>query len=166
MDAITLLKQDHKTVKRLFKELETTTERGVKTRQELLDRIEQEIALHTAVEEEIFYPAFREVVQERDDRILYLEAIEEHRVADDALVELKNTHLSLEVFAARAKVLKELIEHHADEEEKDMFPQARKLMDRSTLAQLGEEMLWRKQQLLQGQFASAKTEAMAARRAR
>jgi hypothetical protein len=84
-----------------------------------------------------------------DDDKMYFEALEEHRAAGDlVLPDLLRTEPSSDEFSGRAKVLKELVEHHAGEEEKEMFPRARKLLDKAELAELGERMRARKKQLL------------------
>lgn len=139
-DAIALLKEDHVKVRGLLGELEKTTEKAKSRREELLEEIERELKIHTTIEEEIFYPAFQKAAEKKDDRKLYYEAIEEHHVVDTVLPELKATEVGSEVFAAKAKVLKDLVEHHAEEEETEMFPRARKLLDRERLLQLGDEM--------------------------
>ena len=140
MKAIELLKQDHETVKDLLGKLEETTERAVQTRKKLLARIEQELKIHTELEEQIFYPAFRQAGS-KDDAVMTVEAKEEHR-AVEALVlpDIKETPPSTIEFSGRVKVLKELLEHHIEEEERDMFPQARKLLSKQQLEQLGESM--------------------------
>ena len=149
MDAIKLLKADHAEVRELLASLESTTTRAVRKRQQLITEIEAKLKAHTAIEEEIFYPAFREAGQKSDDDRMYFEALEEHRAAGDlVLPDLLSTDPSSEKFSGRAKVLKELVEHHADEEESDMFPRARKLFDRSELRDLGERLEARKAELL------------------
>jgi hemerythrin-like domain-containing protein len=147
INAITLLKTDHQTVRALLAKLDKTTERASASREELLARIEQEIKVHTTIEEEIFYPAYREAVSKRDDTKLYQEAIEEHHVADIVLSELKASDVESEVFSAKAKLLKDLIEHHAEEEEKQMFPRANRAMEASELQELGQRMAERKAEL-------------------
>jgi hemerythrin-like domain-containing protein len=139
-DAIALLKEDHQKVRELLSELEETTERASAKRDELLATIEQELTIHTKIEEEIFYPAFRDAAQKKDDKDLYYEAIEEHHVVELVLPEIKETDTDSEEFGAKAKVLKDLVEHHAEEEETEMFPRARKLMDREELVRLGGEL--------------------------
>ncbi|WP_236207629.1 hemerythrin domain-containing protein [Pseudomonas tohonis] len=140
MNAIELLKQDHVTVKVLLEQLKNTTERGVKTRTELLRRIEIELLIHTTIEEQIFYPAFK-AAGEKDESVMWAEAKEEHRTVDSlVLPDLKQTPPSSLEFAGRAKVLKELVEHHIEEEEKEMFPKASKLLGKQKLAELGAEM--------------------------
>lgn len=149
MDAITLLKEDHKKVRALLSELADTTNRAEKTRPELLARIAKEIEVHATIEEEIFYPAFKEAGKNGDDGKMYFEALEEHRAAGDlVLPDLLRTDVASDQFGGRAKVLKELIEHHADEEEKEMFPRARELLTRQQLEALGERMQARKQELM------------------
>ena len=148
MDAIALLKQDHKAVKALLTELADTTNRAQKTRTELLQKIATEIKAHAMIEEEIFYPAFKAAGEKADDGKMFFEALEEHRAAGDlVLPDLLKTDVQSDQFGGRAKVLKELIEHHADEEEKEMFPRARELMDKAQLEQLGERMAQRKAEL-------------------
>ena len=147
-DAITLLKEDHKKVKGLLAQLEKTTERGAKRRRKLLGQIATEIKVHTTIEEKIFYPAYRDAVRKKDDRELYHEALEEHHVVDLVLPELKGSDPAGEIFGAKAKVLKELIEHHAEEEEKEMFPRARKVLGTAELRELGARMASRKKTLL------------------
>ena len=89
-DAIALLKEDHKKVKGLLAQLEKTTERGAERRKKLLAQIETEVKVHTTIEEEIFYPAYRDAVKKKDDRELYQEALEEHHVVDLVMPELKD----------------------------------------------------------------------------
>lgn len=144
-DAIALLKADHRKVEELFSQLEKTTERGADRRTRLLGQIEGEIKLHMRLEEEVFYPAFRDAVKKKDDKELYHEAHEEHHVADMVLGELKALSPTDETFGAKAKLLKELIEHHVEEEEGKMFPKARRAMGTEGLRQLGEEMASRKE---------------------
>ena len=151
MDAITLLKDDHKKVKALLAELAETTNRGEKTRTELLAKIAKELKAHTTIEEEIFYPAFKQAGEKSDDAKMFFEAMEEHRAAGDlVLPDLLKTNVTSDQFGGRAKVLKELVEHHADEEEKEMFPRAKTLLGKDALAELGERMAARKQELMAG----------------
>lgn len=148
MDAITLLTNDHKVVRGMLEELAATTKRAVKKRGELLQKIATELEAHTTIEEEIFYPAFRKAGEKSEDDKMFFEAMEEHRAAGDlVLPDLLQTEVGSDQFSGRAKVLKELIDHHAKEEEKEMFPRARKLMDKAQLKDLGERMAARKAEL-------------------
>ena len=150
MNAIELLKADHEKVRGLFEQLTKTTKRAEKTRAELLEKIRLELDVHTQIEEEIFYPAFKEAVGESEDEAMVFEALEEHRAAGElVLPDLLETDITSDRFSGRAKVLKELVEHHAEEEEKEMFKVARKVLSAEQLQTLGEEMAARKQELLQ-----------------
>lgn len=149
MNAIELLKADHEKVRGLFEQLTKTTKRAEKTRAELLEKIRLELDVHTQIEEEIFYPAFKEAVGESEDEAMVFEALEEHRAAGElVLPDLLETDITSDRFSGRAKVLKELVEHHAEEEEKEMFKVARKVLSAEQLQTLGEEMAERKQELL------------------
>jgi hemerythrin-like domain-containing protein len=141
MDAIQLLKADHDKVKRLLTELESTTERGVKTRTELFATIKGELTLHEIVEEEIFYPALKSHPKAKD---IVLEGYEEHHVVDLLMGELEALDVSDEAWGAKAVVMKENIEHHIDEEEGEMFKQARQVFDAQELDDLGSRMEARK----------------------
>ena len=146
-DAIELLKADHDKVRELLKKLTQTTSRAVKSRQDLLEKIATELSIHTTLEEEVFYPAFKKVDGKLHEK-MYFEAREEHRAVEDlVLPDLKKTEPDSESFAGRAKVLKELVEHHASEEEEEMFPKARKSMSTKQLNELGERMEERKREL-------------------
>ena len=149
-DAIAILKEDHKKVRGLLGELEETSEHASGRREKLLTTIEQELKIHTKIEEEIFYPAFREAAEKKDDKKLYCEAVEEHHVVDLVLPEIKATAADSEEFGAKAKVLKDLVEHHAEEEETEMFPRAKKLMDRGELIRLGGELASAKEAMMAG----------------
>ena len=149
MTAIELLKKDHEKVRGLLGELAETTNRASKGRAELLEKIALELKVHTKIEEEIFYPAFREAGEKSDDEKMFFEAMEEHRAAGDlVLPDLLATEVETDQFGGRAKVLKELVEHHADEEEKEMFPRARELLGLDALRELGERMQARKEELM------------------
>ena len=141
MDAIALLKADHDKVKKLLTQLESTTERGVKTRRELFATIKTELTVHEVIEEEIFYPALKEHPKAED---IVLEGYEEHHVVDVLMGELTDLPVDDESWGAKAKVMQENIEHHIEEEEGDMFVKARQVFDRSELLELGAMMEERK----------------------
>ncbi len=144
MDAISLLKDDHEKMKKLLSDLESTTERGVKTRQELFSKVEQELTVHEAIVEEILYPALKEHPKTRE---IALEAYEEHHVVDMVKAEIQEVPFEDETWGAKFKVMKENIEHHIEEEEKEMFKLARQVFEKEELEALGERMAVRKQQL-------------------
>jgi hemerythrin superfamily protein len=142
MDAIKLLKADHDKVKGLLNELESTTERGVKTRAELFSTIKGELTLHEIVEEEIFYPELKAHPKAED---IVLEGYQEHHVVDLLMGELEALDVSDETWGPKAIVMKENIEHHIEEEEGEMFPKARQVFDSTELDDLGRRMEARKQ---------------------
>ena len=137
MDAIALLKADHDKVKRLLTELESTTERGVKTRAELFATLKGELTLHEIVEEEIFYPELKAHPKAKD---IVLEGYQEHHVVDLLMGELEALPVDDETWGAKAQVMKENVEHHMEEEEGDMFKKARQVFDAAELDDLGRRM--------------------------
>lgn len=140
MNAIDLLKADHEKVKNILSQLSESTDRALKKRVDLLDKLELEITIHTQLEEQILYPAFKEAGG-KEQAEMYYEAKEEHRTVDSlVLPDLKATDPSTPEFAGRVKVVKELLEHHIEEEETEMFPQAKKLLGKAKLDELGEQM--------------------------
>ena len=145
MDAIQLLKADHDKVKKLLTEGDETTERAEKTRTELLATIKQELTVHEEIEETIFYPALKEHPKAKE---IVLEAYEEHNVVDTVMGELEATDVSDERWAAKFTVMKENIEHHIEEEEGEMFKQARSVFDAEELQALGDRMAARKRELM------------------
>jgi hemerythrin-like domain-containing protein len=140
MNAIDLLKADHAKVKDILSQLSDSTERALKKRVELLGKLEMEISIHTRLEEEILYPAFKAAGSKEQD-VMYFEAKEEHRTVDSlVLPDLKLTDPGTPEFSGRVKVVKELLEHHIEEEETEMFPQAKKLLGKEKLEELGAQM--------------------------
>jgi Hemerythrin HHE cation binding domain len=145
MDALAMLKADHDKVKKLLTELDSTTERGIKTRTELFAKVKQELTVHETIEEEIFYPALKEHPKAKE---LVLEAYEEHNVVDMVMREIQSVPVEDETWGAKLTVMKENVEHHIEEEESEMFKQARQVFDTSELEDLGDRMATRKEQLL------------------
>jgi len=137
VDAIALLKEDHEKVKKLMAELETTTERGVKTRTELWAKLLKELTVHENIEEEIFYPALRDKPKAKD---IVLEAMEEHHLVDDIVAQIKDTPVDDEHWGAKFKVAKENVEHHIEEEETEMFKIARQVFSKEELEDFGTQM--------------------------
>lgn len=145
-DAIAMLEEDHKKVKGLFREYERAGDAADK-KQALYDTIREELTIHTKLEQEIFYPAAEEKQEEE-----IAEAIEEHRVIERLLTELGSLKPSDEQFDAKMTVVMENVEHHAaEEEEKKMFPQAKKDLGMERLRELGERMAQRKMDLQAGE---------------
>ena len=144
-DAVTLLKTDHKEVRKLLDELEDA-ETGSE-RKALVERIEREVKIHSTIEEEIFYPAFKAAVEEDEDEALFYEAREEHGLVDEIMEKLGRGDPASPEYMARCKVLRDLITHHADEEEGEMFPCAKKHMEKEQLDELGQRLQARKSEL-------------------
>jgi hemerythrin-like domain-containing protein len=137
MDALALLKADHEKAKKLMAELEETTERGVKTREQKWTKLLKDLTIHENIEEEIFYPALAEHPKAKD---IVLEAMEEHHLVDDIVEQLKDTPFDDEHWAAKFKVTKENVEHHIEEEETEMFKIARQVFSKEDLDELGSRM--------------------------
>jgi hypothetical protein len=144
VDAVQLLEQDHDRVKKLLSDLEDTTERAEKTRTEGFATLKQELQVHETIEEEIFYPALKEHPKTKD---LALEAYEEHHVVDMVMAEIQGIEPSDETWMAKFSVMKENLEHHIEEEEGEMFKQAKQVFDNEELEALGGRMQIRKDQL-------------------
>jgi hemerythrin superfamily protein len=135
-DAISVLKSHHRQVESLFKHVLLSEDAS--TRKELLREIGSLLAMHTKIEEEIFYPAVRRLGAEALERLVD-EAFEEHHVVDLVLAELPRVSPQDDRFRAKMTVLSELVEHHVKEEERDMFKRAQALgVDR--LQELGARL--------------------------
>ena len=154
MNAIELLVQDHQLVKKLLAELSSTTDRAVKKRAELLERIELELQIHTALEEQLLYPAIKQAGGKEEAK-MYYEAKEEHRTVDSlVLPDLLHTDTETVEFAGRVKVMKELLEHHIVEEENELFPTACQLLGHQQLGEMGAAMQARKKTMKDQQRAA------------
>ncbi len=149
MDAITMLREDHKLLRKLSQELADTTEAALVTRKKVLARLEMELKAHTTIEEELFYPAILDASTDVEDARMVAEGIEEHRAADAKVIpDLHKTDPSTIEYSGQLKVLKDYLFHHLKEEEEDMFPKVRELIGRKELQELGEKMMARKKELL------------------
>ena len=136
MDALELLKQDHQKVKELFKQGQQTADK--KQQKQIFKEIKSELEIHARIEETIFYPAMEEHEELKD---MVLESLEEHKQMKTVLRELARLSTTSERFKPKFKVLKDNVEHHAEEEEEGkMFPKIRKLIKQDELEQLGEEL--------------------------
>ena len=144
MEALTLLKKDHDEVKKMLKDLDATTDRAVKTRQDLFERLKFSLTVHEQMEEAVLYPALKEHPKTKE---ITLEAYEEHHVVDMVMAEIESVPYDDERWGAKFKVMKENIEHHIEEEENEMFKKARQVFDEDELEALGERMSARKDQL-------------------
>ena len=136
MDAIKLLKQQHREVEKLFAQFEKAGERASGKKTDLCAKISDALAVHATIEEKLFYPATKDA---RTEELLH-EAVEEHLSAKRIISDLLEADVEDEQFDAKVMVLKEQIEHHVEEEEKELFPKAQKLLGKDQLAELGDEM--------------------------
>jgi hemerythrin-like domain-containing protein len=145
MKATSLLEDQHRKVEALFEKLESGgADRAV------LDELANSLAAHMAIEQDIFYPAIKEV-----DSDLVNESFEEHSIAEVALKRLLATDSDDDSFEARVTALKELIEHHVEEEEEELFPAVEKALSAETLEKLGKVMSRRFEEVLSAGFESA-----------
>jgi hemerythrin-like domain-containing protein len=144
MDATKLLTEDHRKVKKLLQEGEGTTEQATKRRTELLNELVVDLRIHETIEEEIFYPALEEHAKTKE---IALEGYEEHHAVDNIVAELVELDPGDETWKAKFTVMKENVEHHIEEEEGEMFEQARKVLDDEELAEIGDMMENRREEL-------------------
>jgi hemerythrin-like domain-containing protein len=135
MEATALLRKQHEQVMQKFKQFEKTDNEA--TRRKLFIEIADALAAHTTIEEKLFYPT---VYQGDDLQHLLKEAVEEHLTAKRVISDLLMMEVSDEQFAPKVKVLHDLIEHHVEEEQNDIFPLVKKMLSRGELTSLGEEM--------------------------
>ena len=142
-DAIVLLKEDHKNVKRLFREFQQAGENAHVRKGEIVKKIIEELTVHTYIENEVMYPEVRRLVPDIEDDIL--ESYEEHHVADVLCMELFAMSPGNDRFDAKTTVLIESVEHHIEEEEGEWFPKVREALGRKELSELGARMLEAKQ---------------------
>ena len=138
-DAIVLLKQDHKEIRRLFRSFEKAGDDAAKTKATLVDQILELLTVHTYIENEGMYPRVRALVPDLEDDVL--ESYEEHHVADVLTMELATMSPDDERFTAKTTVLIENVEHHMDEEEQEWFPKVRDALGRKQLQEIGSEMI-------------------------
>jgi iron-sulfur cluster repair protein YtfE (RIC family) len=155
MNATTLLKKDHAAVKKLFRRFSDTTPRAAKTRERLVERIAQELEIHATIEEQIFYPAMRQVAGAEE---MVEEALQEHQEVKQMLGEIQGMDPTDEALDQRIEQLQADVLHHATEEEREMFVKARELGD-AELSRLGQEMAERKKALQAGPTRKAKKAA-------
>lgn len=151
MKATQLLKSDHAAVKKLFTRFRQTTDRATRARQDLVTRLATELEVHAQIEEEIFYPAMREVPRAAK---LLKEAHEEHEDVKSLVAEMQSED-EPEALATKVDELREAVLHHATEEEREMFPLAEKL-GRERLLELGQALSARRRQLKLGVGSRAK----------
>jgi hemerythrin superfamily protein len=141
IDAIELLEQQHREVEELFEELEETS--GVRKRRQFLE-IADKLAVHATIEERDFYPAVRATKTEA----ILLESLEEHLGIKRVLADLLAVDVDDDTFDAKVKVLKEQVEHHVEEEEDELFPKVRQLLDKEMLIAIAQQMIATQEELI------------------
>jgi hemerythrin superfamily protein len=134
-DAITMLKADHREIRRLFREYRRTSDTAVKTKAKLVQQIIELLTVHTYIENEVMYPQVRELLPGLDEDVL--ESYEEHHVADVLCAELAAMTPDDEHFEAKTIVLIDNVAHHIEEEEGDRFPKVRAGLSRTKLRDIG-----------------------------
>jgi hemerythrin-like domain-containing protein len=137
MKATDYLKKQHREVMKLFKQVENTDD--ARERKRLMSDIVAQLKVHTKIEEEIFYPAVKEIGTEKAEEMM-LEAVEEHHVVDLVLAEIPKVDPAADTFEAKMTVLRELIEHHVEEEQDEVFPMAEKRLGKERIAERGERL--------------------------
>jgi iron-sulfur cluster repair protein YtfE (RIC family) len=147
LDPTNLLKLDHQRVKEMFAEIDELSERASAKARQLYAQIKQELQIHTRVEEEVVYPAL-ERLRIKESRKLAFEAYEEHAVAKQLMQEIDRGGARDERFRAKLKVLKDIVLHHAQEEEREIFPKLKRGLNREARERLGAQIIGVKQQLL------------------
>lgn len=140
-DATAMLKADHKLVSSLFNEFDKTKSDARKT--SIVAQICRELSVHTKIEEEIFYPAVKAALKDRE---LVPEATVEHASVKDLIAAVQGKAPYGEMYDAKVKVMGEFVKHHVKEEEKEMFPKARKT--KLDMVALGAQMASRKEELM------------------
>ncbi|MEU7933735.1 hemerythrin domain-containing protein [Micromonospora echinofusca] len=138
-DAIVVLKEDHKEMRRLFKAFQDAEEGPAARRQKLVNEILEALTVHTYLENEVMYPEIRKLLPDLEDDIL--ESYEEHHVADVLCAELFTMDAGDERFNAKTTVLIENVLHHVEEEEQEWFPKVREALGRKQLQEIGERMI-------------------------
>lgn len=147
-DAIVLLKNDHKELRRLFREFDQSGDDATATKGRLAKQIIAELTAHTYIENEVMYPQVRKLLPDLEDDIL--ESYEEHHVADVLVMELDAMEPGAERFEAKMTVLMENVKHHMEEEEQDWFPKVRKGLGRKQLQEIGDAMVAAKKKAPRG----------------
>ncbi len=142
-DAIVLLREDHKEIRRLFRDFAKAGAGAVVAKNALAEKIIAALTVHTYIENETMYPEVRRLLPDLEDDVL--ESYEEHHVADLLVSELALLDATHERFDAKMTVLIENVTHHMDEEEQDWFPKVRAGLSRNQLSELGARMIEQKQ---------------------
>jgi hemerythrin superfamily protein len=139
VDIINLLKQDHKDVKAMFEEFDALGARATEQRRKLGTKITNALRVHSEIEKQILYPAFKARAENHNEREEVLEAFEEHALADRLVEEVQAMDARDETYEAKVKTLMDIVLHHVKEEEGEMFPNARELFEKDELIEFGRQ---------------------------
>lgn len=143
-----LLREDHDRVRELFRQYPSNGEDGTKRKREIVGELVRELTIHARIEEEIFYPALLDRREKKPEKIVR-ESFEEHKIVETLLEEISRIGPADKQFDAKVTVLKESVEHHAKEEEDELFPEAERLFSSAELEQMGAQMEDRKEEILE-----------------
>lgn len=148
LSATRLLRADHDRVRELFRSYPEEGEGGAARKREIVGELIRELTVHTRIEEEIFYPAVLDRREKKPEKIVR-ESFEEHKIVETLLEEISGTGPADKQFDAKVTVLKEMVEHHAREEEDELFPEAERLFSSAELDEIGAQMEDRKEEILE-----------------
>jgi hemerythrin superfamily protein len=148
LSATRLLRADHDRVRELFRKYPEEGEGGAARKREIVGDVIRELTVHTRIEEEIFYPAVLDRREKKPEKIVR-ESFEEHKIVETLLEEISGTGPADKQFDAKVTVLKEIVEHHASEEEDELFPEAERLFSSAELEEMGAQMEDRKEEILE-----------------
>ncbi len=137
MDLYNLLRYDHETVKSLFREIEATSPKALKKREELFGEINMELTVHALAEEKFLYPRLLEVKESQD---LTMEAMQEHKLVEKLLKELARDSKDGAEWLAKLKVLVEKVEHHIEKEEESLFKLAKKHLSQEEAGEIADDI--------------------------
>ena len=138
MDAIALLKADHRSVEKLFKEFESAGDRAFATKARVVSDLIRELSVHAEIEEMLFYPAASKAATQTKSMVL--EALEEHLGAKRILADLEGMEPTDERYDAKVSVLIEQVRHHVKEEETELFPKVADGLSQERLNDLGDQL--------------------------
>lgn len=153
MDVFELLEKDHEKVSGLLTQLSESSDNAVKVREGIFKELATELALHAKAEETLVYPRLKEFDALRD---IVEEGIDEHQEAEQLLEELADMPKNDANWGAKLKELKQAIEHHVREEENELFPEARELIEEDELTELANTVAQEKKEMMQGSHGAAK----------
>ncbi|HSE99125.1 MAG TPA: hemerythrin domain-containing protein [Blastocatellia bacterium] len=154
MNVLEFLKQDHQEAMSMMNQIESANTGGKQAKTDLFNQLKSALTLHTRMEEQIFYP---ELENHQETRDLIREAYSEHQEVDELLAEISALSPISGDFSDKLAELRDSVEHHVDEEENQLFPKVRQIIDQNQLDEMGRRMMEMKQGMRQGKSATANT---------